>query len=158
MIKDNLIETLTLLLVLLSANSVSGQNAVKIVDSVGKESYFLLDSYPSVTFDGEEVNIETENEIVSYYGESLLFEFCDYDNNSVALLDESSPCYKLTKTVLEVYNLIPHSFLKIYDSTGKTIYTIQIEGNGNASIPIENFGTGVYIISSNNSNLKFYKK
>ena len=141
------------------AFGLHAQNAVKMTESDGTETFFLLTATPKVAMNGNTLSVSTsESEITCEVGEGVTFEFCDYEPGAVETIETSAPAFKLTTDHLEAYNLKPSTSVVIYDITGKMLKSSTTDDTGNAVINIADLPAGIYVVNSNSNNFKFYKK
>ena len=134
-------------------------NAVKMIQADGSESYFLLSSKPKVSINGEELNVVTLNENISVeFVSPVTFEFCEYEDTAVKGLEVSKPVFKINGLTLEASNLEPNSSVTIYDSTGRKVAAGVTDNSGNVTISISSLPNGAFIVNSKANNFKFHKK
>lgn len=135
------------------------QDAVKMIQSDGQETIFMLSQKPTVSMNGSSILIETENESVSCQIEDgIRFEFVNYGSNSLESLVENTPVFKVSQETIEAEGLTPAIPVAIYDITGKLVKSSQTDSSGNVSLNISDLSSGVYIFNSVNKNFKFYKR
>ena len=135
------------------------QNAVKMIETDGTETIFLLIEQPKVWMADNSLIVETDSDKISCdIAGGIRFEFCNYESDSVEGIEQSTPAFKVTPQSVEAFNLDPLKTVAIYDISGKTVKTSQSDQNGYVYFSISELPAGVYIFNSPNKNFKFYKK
>lgn len=139
--------------------NLNAQNAVKMVESDGTETFFMLSTTPTVKLNENTLTVTTsQTEITCEVGGGVSFELCDYEPGAVGEIEESAPAYKLTGDTLETYNLKPGETIMIFDLAGRTVKNRQTDNAGYCNIYIGDLPSGVYVVNSNSNKFKFYKK
>ena len=137
----------------------SAQNAVKMTESGGKSTIFMLSQQPKVYISSGFITIETLTDKVECdTADGVTFEFLDYDNAGIEEIGAESPIFKIGNDYLEAWNIKPFSRMEIYDVAGKKLGGATSDANGYVSVSIANLPAGIYIINSTDKNFKFYKK
>ena len=137
------------------------ENAVKIIDQDKKETTFLLEKHPSVSFTDNALVITHDNDqtgISFDAGQSYSFEFCEVDTNSIDEIAYGEPSVKNLPEAIEVYNFKPNSLIIISNLRGITIKEVVVDATGNANISLIDIAPGFYIFNSHQVKYKFYKK
>ena len=152
-------QPLVMALLALCCLPVSAQNAVKMIESNGEETVFLLSTHPKVSLSQSVLEIKTDtDEITCDIDEGVRFELIDFEDASVNDIEEDKPVFKVSKERVEAFNLKPGSDVKLYDLTGKIMESVKTDSTGHAALDISVLPDGIYIINSSNRNFKFYKK
>ena len=165
---NKLIEMKRLLLVLfinfvLSYTLIHAHNAVKIIESDGNETIFILEKDPNyysmeVFMIGSELEIYTQNTQVNYeIDQGVRFEFLDYDAR-VDPLEVSDPIFNISRKSIEGKNLPVNSLVYLYDLTGILLKKAKVDSTGSLKIDISEIPEGNFIIKSNSKSFKFFKK
>lgn len=137
----------------------NAQNAVKMTQADGENTVFLLNSHPSVSIDGSEIIVETDQDKVTYViGEGVTFEFIDYNSNSVENVTDRIPVFKVSPQSIEASGLTPGKMVSLYDASGKLLISASTDPNGNVTLEISHLPSGIYIFNSSDKNFKYYKK
>ena len=135
------------------------QNAIKLIESNGNESFFILNPQQKFLMVKNELVIESENQsIIIEQNNSLKCEFCNYEISSLKTISGNSIIYKLSNESIEVDNLEPLSSVKIFDLNGNIIIMGEANNEGFISLNINELPRGILIINTNNKTFKFYKK
>lgn len=147
----------------LSISTLYAHNAVKVIESNGNETIFLLEKDPyyysmDVYMTSSGLEIYTTKTQVNYeIDESVRFEFLDLDSG-IETLEISDPIFNISHKFIECKNLKGNSLVYIYDLNGILIKNAKVDDTGSLKIDISEIPEGIFIIKSNNKSFKFFKK
>ena len=137
----------------------SAQNAVKMIESNGRETIFLLNQRPMVSIVGKSLEIRSASDkITCEIGEGVSFAFTDFEEAGVEEIDIDSPMFRVSQNLIEAFNLRPNSKVTLYDFKGNMIKSVNSDATGYVAISSSGLPKGVYVINSNVRNFKYYKK
>lgn len=141
------------------------QNAIKIIESGGREIIYDLSTRPKVTFEKHELWL-TASDIQVIYPMSpetpLRLEFVDADESEeTANVDENSiaaPYYKVNGESVEVFNHSAGAMVYVFDMNGTVVGESRTDSEGYAAVSIQALPQGVYAVKAETTTFKIFKK
>lgn len=138
-------------------------NAVKIIDSDGNETIFLLENENyyvtmELLIKDPELIVHTAKTTVKYIIDpNIKFEFLDYDAG-IETLENSDIVFNISPNFIEGRNLQSNSWIYIFGLNGNFLKKAKVSNSGNLKIDISDIPEGVLIVKYNNKSFKFFKK
>ena len=147
-----------LLLTLVSSASCA-QNAVAIQEVDGKVVKFAFSEKPVVTYSGNTLVVSTAKTMVEYPLYRLKKLYFDTGSQLVNAIEEvkADARFRFSDGCLLISGGQPGSPVQIHTVLGLTVGRYRLDASGNASIPLQGLGSGIYIVKTNMFAFKFRK-
>ena len=136
-------------------------NAVKVIDQDRKETVFMLEGHPTVSFNDDNLTITTDQDSqgVEFEAEQPYdFEFFEVKVSGVGSLESGKASVNIKGDLIEVANFEPNSPVTISALNGMVAKRAVTDANGSAVISLGDLAPGFYIFNSQQVNYKFHKK
>lgn len=124
----------------------------------GTNHYYSLSSRPVITFDGGLCKIESADVSASYPMSEV--EYATFVNMPAGVAEvESSLVIDLSDPDnARIYPLQPDSPVSLYNLSGVMLRHTVADGSGNACVSLATLPAGVYVIYTNETTFKIYRK
>lgn len=145
----------------LPVSSYAAVNAVKIIDLDKKETVFLLEGHPTVSFSDDYLTITTDVDPtgVTFEAEQPYdFRFHEVQTTGVGSLVSGEASVNMSGDVISVANFEPNSPITISALNGMVAKKAVTDAAGFAEISLGDLAKGFYIFNSQQVNFKFLKK
>ncbi len=138
------------------ANEVENTLVVKLKN--GAETAFVLKDKPNVTFEGTDLKVITEKEIVTFaLSDVLRFTYIKKDPSGIdeKVVDPTKVDYK--DGVLVISQLKQGAFVGIYSLDGKLLRQLNAHHSGTYRLNLSELPKGVYLVKADNVTYKIMK-
>lgn len=130
-------------------------NALLLHLSTGNPVCFMLEKFPSIKFEGEELVINcNEDEIRYYSSEVKKITYSYIDPAGINNVELSQNFYYFDGKSLMVKEIVPNSFVYIYKSDGRLVSKIETDDKGNARIPLPAVSKEIFFVKTAIANFK----
>lgn len=157
----SILVTLTLCLSFVTGAFVSGATTPALVVHManGDDHTFLFSETPTITYLEDNCIITTKNLNLSFKLSDISFAEILDDATSVDVVTVDTPTIDLSNPdVAHITGLKPLSAVILYDLKGMEMNNVAADLDGCAIVNLSALSTGTYIIFTNQTSFKIYKK
>ena len=150
---------LSALLLVAGTLGVRAQNAIVVYQKDGTVAKFSFMEKPVVTYSGSDLVMTTSKTSVQYPIYLLQKIGFDVDDiiNTVDEVKLPQTQFSFRGSTLTVKGGEPGSVVSLYTIKGTMAGQYRLDGNGCATIPLQNLGKGLYIVKTKQLSFKFHK-
>ena len=135
------------------------EKALKIHLNSGDHQFFILSSEPVITFEGTDCVIKSSELSARYdMGDLYFAEFVDHTSAIDEEMKESLTVDLSNPGAVIIKGMKPGSPVALYNLGGILISGESADSDGTAVLDISQLPAAIYIITSNETSFKIYKK
>ncbi len=130
-------------------------NALRIHCRSGEDITMMLDEYPIVRFDSNDLVITTSKSEVNLMSDDVLkFTYAHVATSGTGNQNLSDVMFFFEKEYMKVTNLAPATNVTVYTVDGMLISSAVTDRNGNASLRLPESTNSVYIVKTSSLTFK----
>lgn len=154
-----LLGSLVLLVQMSPVAAQETEKALKVHMNNGEPQFFILSSEPVITFEGNECVIKSSEFSARYdMGDVYYAEFVDHTTAIEEEMKEALTVDLSDPDVIVIRGMKPDSPVAIYDLRGMFLSGTAADSEGTAVLSISSLPAAVYIVTSNETRFKIYRK
>ena len=143
----------------LSAQSTNSGKALLVQLKNGDKQYFMLADEPVITFADYRCQIESQ-ELSADFDMTLIdhAKVVDFDPASVDEIESAFIVDLSNPSVVVIRGMKPNGNVSLFNLSGMMLRHTSADESGTAMLEVGDFASGIYVITSNETTFKIYKK
>lgn len=144
---------------LMSAQSADRGKALLVQLKNGDKQYFMLSDEPVITFADYKCQIESQ-ELSAEFEMPLIdhAKVVDFDPASVDEIESALIVDLSNPSVVVIRGMKANGNVSLFNLSGMMLRGTSADESGTAMLEVGDFATGVYVVTSNETTFKIYKK